>query len=241
MNKTAIDWCDYSVNPVKGLCPVDCKDSRGKSYCYARGIYRRFKRDETIRYEASVWNELQRIKKPARIFVGSTMELFGPWAMASKGESAVDAILDEITTSYPQHTFIFLTKRPQELKKYEWPDNCWVGASATDADVFKRACNELHHIQAKVRFVSVEPLLSWNWHNDKTDDPLSPPGTVMDYMDDTLEWLILGQVTPVRKNIPQEWVTDIVEAADKAGIPVFMKDNLKPIFNGNLRQEWPNA
>ncbi len=27
-----------------------------------------------------------------------------------------------------------------------------------------------------------------------------------------------------------EWVRDIVEAADKAGVPVFLKDNLKPLF-----------
>jgi len=27
-----------------------------------------------------------------------------------------------------------------------------------------------------------------------------------------------------------EWIKEIVEAADKAGIPVFLKDNLRPLF-----------
>ncbi len=29
MGKTDIEWCNFSINPVKGLCPVGC------SYCYA--------------------------------------------------------------------------------------------------------------------------------------------------------------------------------------------------------------
>ena len=53
-----------------------------------------------------------------------------------------------------------------------------------------------------------------------------------------------------------EWVKEIVEACDKASIPVFLKDNLKPlilqaayrgevgddyVLEGKLRQEMPNA
>ena len=38
-----------------------------------------------------------------------------------------------------------------------------------------------------------------------------------------------------------EWVQEIVKAADKAGIPVFQKDNLAPLLGkDNLRQEMPN-
>ena len=36
MNKTKIDWCDATVNPVMG-CP------RGCEYCYARKLNTRFK------------------------------------------------------------------------------------------------------------------------------------------------------------------------------------------------------
>lgn len=54
-----------------------------------------------------------------------------------------------------------------------------------------------------------------------------------------ISWIICGQQTPVRKNIPRQWLDDIVSAADKACIPVFCKDNLKPLLGNNLRQEWP--
>ena len=45
MNKTKIPWCDYTANPVKGLCPMAC------SYCYARRLYKRFGWDETVRID----------------------------------------------------------------------------------------------------------------------------------------------------------------------------------------------
>ncbi len=36
-----------------------------------------------------------------------------------------------------------------------------------------------------------------------------------------------------------EWVQEIVEAADKAEIPVFLKDNLKPLLSGYLGHNLP--
>jgi hypothetical protein len=33
---------------------------------------------------------------------------------------------------------------------------------------------------------------------------------------------------------------EIVRACDKAGIPVFLKDNLKPLYGEDLRQALPN-
>ena len=57
MNLTKIEWCDYTINPVKGLCPMAC------SYCYARRMYKRFKWNPEIRFLWS-WDEsLTRIKK----------------------------------------------------------------------------------------------------------------------------------------------------------------------------------
>ncbi len=49
MNKTKIEWCDYTINPVKGLCPMVC------SYCYARRMYQRFKRNPEVRFEPEVF------------------------------------------------------------------------------------------------------------------------------------------------------------------------------------------
>ncbi len=55
MNKTKIPWCDYTINPVKGLCPMACE------YCYARKMYKRFKWNPVIRYDDWVWHEEGRV------------------------------------------------------------------------------------------------------------------------------------------------------------------------------------
>jgi hypothetical protein len=44
-------------------------------------------------------------------------------------------------------------------------------------------------------------------------------------------WLIIGTQTNPYKPPEIEWVREIVEAADKARIPVFLKDNLRPLLS----------
>ena len=43
-------------------------------------------------------------------------------------------------------------------------------------------------------------------------------------------WVIIGSQTRPYKPPKIEWVREIVEACDKARIPVFLKDNLKPLI-----------
>ena len=52
-----------------------------------------------------------------------------------------------------------------------------------------------------------------------------------------IDWVIIGAQTKPTKFPEISWVTEIVEAADKAGIPVFLKDNLKPLLTGYLGYE----
>ena len=236
MNKTKIEWCDYTINPVKGLCPMAC------SYCYARRMYKRFHWDPTIRYECL--SPMPNPKKPSRIFVGSTIDLF---------HDLTNQFLPDILSSvslFPEHTFIFLTKCPQNLPK-EFPDNCWVGQSLTcgesDWVYFYQKLYEFEKIKAAVKFISFEPLLG---HPDLPNIPYLARA----FKDCGINWLIIGQQTPIRKETTPkiEWVKEIVEAAIKAKIPVFLKDNLKPlvfadpslvdVFTNHffeLRQEFP--
>ena len=239
MQKSRIEWTDYTLNPIKGLCPVDCRDTQGKSYCYARAMYKRFKWDPTIRFDDSCLYGLP--KEPKRIFVGSTMELFGPWVKDSWLEH-----IFQTCNLYPQHTFIFLTKQPQNFIKWSpFPDNCWVGVSVCDDKMLDVAVDKLEDINAKNKFISFEPLLKRL--------TLS-----LDYAFyySGINWLIIGQQTPVTRFSPSpkiEWVEEIVNVADKAGVPVFLKDNLRSLLpaeapfvtnplrdNGfYLRQEFP--
>ena len=52
----------------------------------------------------------------------------------------------------------------------------------------------------------------------------------------SISWLILGSQTPYsEKTAPRiEWIEEIVLAADMAGIPVFLKDNLQKLFIQNI-------
>ncbi len=218
MSKTKIEWCDYTLNPVKGLCPVACP------YCYARAMYHRFhKGQEEIYYvgEGHMHAEIIRIKRPSRIFVGSTMELFGEWI-----KPAWRADILALPALFPQHTFIFLTKRPQNLPK-EWPANCWVGVSATNSQMVYDSWPLLEDIRAKVKFYSLEPL----------QEAIGPDLQDMFELAG-ISWVIIGQQTPVRpKTTPKvAWVKDIVAAADKAGVRVFLKNNMARV----LEDEWNN-
>jgi len=117
-----------------------------------------------------------------------------------------------------------LTKQPQNLIKFSpFPDNAWVGVSATTDDMLSSAILYLHNIEAKVKYISFEPLL----------EQMKDLSFTLKYSH-IADWVIIGQQTPIRAaTTPKiEWVREIVEACDKAGIPVFLKNSLKPVLPG---------
>ncbi|KKK90704.1 hypothetical protein LCGC14_2720360, partial [marine sediment metagenome] len=70
MEKSKIEWTDYSLNVIKGYCPNTC------SYCYSHRMYNRFKWDKTIRYDVNELKKLKTIREPSRIFVGSMIDMY---------------------------------------------------------------------------------------------------------------------------------------------------------------------
>ncbi len=222
MAKTKIEWCDYTINPVKGLCPMAC------SYCYARAMYKRFKWNPKIRLDGNAMTDFP--SKPSRIFVGSTMELFGDWVDPEWMEQIM-----ALPHNFPQHTFLFLTKQPQNLIKWSpFPSNCWVGVSTTTDMAYTYATYELKKIEAKVKYISFEPLLQVIDCNKPWDKRLTLSG---------IKWIIIGAQTKPYRSPKIEWVKEIVDACDKAGIPVFLKENLRRMWGYSdsikLRQEIP--
>ncbi len=236
LTKTKIEWCDYTINPVKGLCPMACP------YCYARRMYKRFKWNPEIRYEPLYLFDLDD-RKPSRVFVGSTMELFGDWVKSEWMHTILATCKD-----FKAHDFIFLTKQPQNLIKWSpFPENVWLGVSVCNDKMLDVAVDKLEDIQAKVKYISFEPLLKKLTFS-------------LDYAFyySGVSWVIIGAQTPHSyKTMPRwEWVREIIEAADKANIPIFLKDNLKlprysdagatPFYKKvdgtmKLRQEYPQC
>jgi protein gp37 len=254
VQKTNIEWVKnpdgtpgYSWNPITG-CLNGCE------YCYARRIangrvkhlylannaiapvpypitlnevgehlkdpfYPRFW-PEKISGELNQRSNTMRVRSKG-IFVCDMSDLFG----IGIPEEWTRLVLDKIRMrSY--HRFYLLTKQPQNLQKFSpFPDNCWVGVTATDRHMAHNAFKYLHDIEAKVKYLSIEPLLSWG------NDPVSLEQSVYGSLKYAgIGWVIIGAQTKPYKPPKFEWVQEIVEAADKAGIPVFLKDSLKPLM-----------
>ncbi len=249
MNKTKIDWCDSTWNPITG-CLHGCE------YCYARNIARRFGKNYPDYSPSAVESGLHIIdtkfddtpypfgfeptlhayrldeyvnKKGRNIFVCSMADMFGDWVP--------DSWLDEVFAACekaPQHNYLFLTKNPRRYCKNEYGygvplgENMWYGTTIAKCDDISRFnylpafCNNT--------FVSIEPLL---------ED--IEPGKC-NIMFRQVDWFIIGTETGRRKNkvVPErKWIEDIVNECRKYGKPVFMKSSLAPIWGENLIQEFP--
>ena len=212
-----IGWTDYTWNPIKGLCPEACP------YCYARRIYARFHYDPEIRLDEKELHAPYKLKKPARIFVGSTIEMFhekihGTWLMQ----------IMEVVEQNPQHTFQFLYHftSPRGI----FPTNCWLGLTATSYRDASKALLFSETYPEHTKFISFEPLL---------DNPQIPKEVF-----GRINWVIIGAETGNRKRKiePREqWIWQLLEDADAWNLPVFMKDNLKPYWNLELRKEFPKG
>ena len=151
------------------------------------------------------------LRTPSRIGVAWVGDIIG-YGMDYKED------IYRIIEACPQHTFLFLTKNPDNLTHWSpFPSNCWVGVTATNSDSYKLAKWHLDRIDAKVKFLSLEPLLE--------SVGMSPPIGI--------DWFIIGgQTKPTR--LPQlEWVRDLLYLADRYSIPVYLKNNLDKLLNPN--------
>lgn len=255
MNKSGIEWCDHTWNPITG-----CR--HGCSYCYADKMSLRFcgnmKRNmvqtDQYRMEGDLfvldkpfmnedgkpviypfgfeptlhiyrYDTLDKLKQGQNIFVGAMADIFGEWVP----DSWIDDILG-ICEKHPQHNYLFLTKNPERYTQYGVPygkENIWYGTTITcDADA-----GRFNYLPAGCNtFVSIEPLMG---------DIVSKHNVMFRQVD----WIIIGAETGHNKNkiVPElQWIKDIVVKADYNSVPVFMKDSLIPIVGEkNMRRDFP--
>lgn len=162
-------------------------------------------------------NEPSKEKKPSKIFVVDTGDLFGKWVF----KEWIDEVF-KIAIKCPHHTFQFLTKNPRRMQEFTFPDNAWAGTSVnTDED--KDRAEILKTVKAPVRFLSIEPLLG--------------PVT---FSLKGLQWIIVGAQSGDNPVIPEkDWVDALLGQAKELNIPVFVKKNLRPYYPCN-REEYPS-
>ena len=246
MDKTKIDWCDSTWNPVTG-CLHGCE------YCYARGIANRFGTKDRCHnfYGGHPVGRIHELEEPAivtetgkkspypfdfeptfhkyrlneyqnkkgrNIFVCSMADLFGEWVSDEWIEEVFKAC-----DNAPQHNYLFLTKNPFRYEILHQKgilrerDNMWYGYSMP-----KNGCDYWYDSQYKT-FESMEPLL----------EMVAVPHS---------KWTIIGAETGRRKNkvVPErKWIEHIVNKCREGNIPVFMKSSLADIWGEPLIQEFP--
>jgi len=212
--KTKIEWCDHTWNPVWG-----CKNSC--PYCYARRLAKRFNKDFKPHFVEKNFNmQFSAMDRIGRVFVNSMSDI------AYWKEEWMEKVLAKIRENLG-YNFLFLTKHPEIYYDYFWPENTWLGVTATTNDELRLAYLVLLNtsLEENLVFVSIEPIL----------EPIEAHDWIGGW-----DWLIVGAETGNRKGkvIPEkEWIDPLLSFK----IPIFMKDSLIPIWGENMRREWPNA
>ena len=239
-DKTKIDWCDTSWNPVTG-CLHRCE------YCYARRMVERFggmapdnechvldERNHDTRGKVDPYpfgfaptfhryrlNDPKKWSEPRTIFVCSMADLFGEWVP----DEWITEVF-EACGAAGKHRYLFLTKNPKRYielnEKHLLPgwNNMWYGTSVTNNEA-AYFFSTLHNT-----FASIEPI-----HGDFDPDK-----------EHLFNWAIIGAETGQRKDkiIPQRtWIEHVVKACERNDIPVFMKSSLRDIMGTDFVQEYP--
>lgn len=224
MGHSKIEWLrnakdgtpGYSINPIKGVCKHACP------YCYAIRMYQRFRWNPEVRLDLSVFDECKRMKAGSKVFVCSTHDICGSWIP----DDWIEKVISEIG-HYPELIFILLTKVPGRF----WgisplPSNIWLGTTV-ESQARAGRIETLLLVDAEKRFVSFEPL------QGKIDfKPFKK-----------LDWMIIGAQTGGKKKDrvkpEHDWITHLLWT--HSNVPVFMKDNLRPYFYGEMYQQFPEV
>lgn len=278
-----IEWTHHTANLWHGCTKVH----KGCDNCYAEALAKRWGNDiwgnDKPRKEIkSVWNELLKMQKLAkqagemhRVFVGSMMDIF------EKPMPIIDAAIPEYTTAvlrerlfdqinqgwYPNLIFLFLTKRPRNIKKYipeSWiecpPTNVWFGTSIVNQNTANNLVPELLKVKGN-KFLSIEPQLgnidlssikkigdkNDSFSNDGIINALTGifyRGTKNGFCYDwgKIDWIIQGGESGHKKRpFNLEWARSMRMACKAAEVPYFFKqiDKIQQIPDDLLIRNFP--
>ena len=284
---TKIEWTDHTFNPWIGCTKV----GPGCDHCYAENLMDKRMGvavwgpgNERVRTKPANWKMPLRWNAQADAFMaqhGRRQRVFCA-SLADVFDNAVDpqwrADLFELIAATPNLDWLLLTKRignvgnmlpvPFDFDKH-YP-NVWIGATIVNQVEADRDIPKLLDVPARVRFLSMEPLLGpvdltqvMRRAESGRGDPDSPD--VWTYCDNALtgfrahqcgghtdperaiDWVIVGgESGPGARPMADEWAKDIIAQCKDAGVAVFMKQMggtrkpFRPIPNSLNVREWPN-
>jgi protein gp37 len=216
---SAIEWTEATWNPTTGCDKI----SAGCDHCYALALAKRLKAMGAVKYQVdgdprtsgpgfgvTVHPDALMLpyswRAPKLVFVNSMSDLFH----AKVPVPFIQRVL-AVMADTPHHTYQVLTKRAHRLRKIadrlELPPNLWVGVSVENTEHLGRV-DDLRSVPATVRFLSCEPLLGRLTGLDLAG----------------IHWVIAGgESGPQHRPMDPEWVEEIRDTCEAAGVPFFFK------------------
>jgi protein gp37 len=192
-----IEWTEQTWNPATGCTKI----SPGCKHCYAETMARRLTAMGVPGYEDGFKLQLQpqrleeplKRKKPTTYFVNSMSDLFHEGIP----DEYIGQVFDVIERT-PQHTYQVLTKRAERMARYfrarAVPPNAWMGVSVENRKHGVPRIDHLRQVPARIRFLSVEPLLQDVGQIDLTD----------------IHWVIVGgESGPKARPMKLEWLESV--------------------------------
>ena len=138
--------CIQNMNLVIG-CMIGC------SYCYARNNVRRFHMIDDFEKPEFFPNKLRLMeKKRPQNFLLTGMSDFSHWKTEWR-----EQIFDKMTEN-PQHQYLFLTKRPEDIVFSTTLENAWFGVTVTSSKEKDRIQTLREHISGGHYYVTFEPM-----------------------------------------------------------------------------------
>jgi protein gp37 len=210
-----IEWTDGTWNPVRGCIKI----SPGCAHCYAETFAERFRGVPGHPYEQGFdlrlvpekLTEPLRWKKPKRIFVNSMSDLF----LKEVPDDYVCRVA-HVMQAANWHTYQVLTKRSERMRDMlqttltdaAAESHIWWGVSVENRKHGLPRIDHLRAAPARVRFLSIEPLLE-----DLGEINL-----------EGIHWVIVGGESGAgARPMQKEWVLSIRDQCERAQVPFFFK------------------
>lgn len=264
MNKTKIEWADYTWNPVTG-CLHGCQ------YCYARKIAERFcpkfapmlgdpgmegaaKYDgplgmDTMLELAQPYRNAAGVLQPYPIGFDPTLHRYklDEPARKTKGVtifvcSMADLFGEWVPDAWVQDVFDHCAAAPQHTYLFLTKNPKRYNALA-EAGKLPQAPNMWYGTSTPTE--STEFFFSDAHNTFVSIEPILTPFKGWYKKDPRVGWVIFGAETGNRKERARpkwSWISDMVPYLKTYDIPVFMKDSLKGIVpEGQLRRETPEG
>ncbi len=214
-SNSKIEWTEATWNPVRGCTKI----SPGCKHCYAETFAERFRGVPGHPYEQGFDLRLVPEKlteplswpQPKMVFVNSMSDLFHHGV----SEQYIVAVA-RVMQAASWHTFQVLTKRSGRLREMLTQSlrfaarlpNVWWGVSVEDRKHGLPRIEDLRRAPARIRFLSIEPLLEDLGAIDLRG----------------MDWVIVGgESGPGARKMDRLWVEEILRQCKQADVPFFFK------------------